>query len=104
VGGIFGEIFCGQWYYIHQLNIGPFGGLKFLVENSLKICVFFMFFNNKGKIIYVFKEKSNIKWKKNKFYSWALHFFSDFFCLVMSYEPQTWGPMADKKLHIIYVV
>jgi hypothetical protein len=30
--------------------------------------------------------------------------FSDFFCLVMSYEPQTWGPMVNKKLHIIYVV
>jgi hypothetical protein len=30
--------------------------------------------------------------------------FSDFFCLVISYEPQTWGLMADKKLHIIYVV
>jgi hypothetical protein len=30
--------------------------------------------------------------------------FSAFFCLVMSYEPQTWDPMADKKLHIIYVV
>ncbi len=27
--------------------------------------------------------------------------FSDFFCLIMSYEPQTWGLMADKKLHII---
>jgi hypothetical protein len=22
----------------------------------------------------------------------------------MSYEPQTWGHMANKKLHIIYVV
>ncbi len=30
--------------------------------------------------------------------------FSDFFCLVMSCEPQTWSLMADKKLHIIYVV
>ncbi len=30
--------------------------------------------------------------------------FSDFFYLVMSYEPQTWDPMANKKLHIIYVV
>jgi hypothetical protein len=30
--------------------------------------------------------------------------FLDFFCLLMFYEPQTWGPMADKKLHIIYVV
>ncbi len=79
VGGIFGEIFCGQWYYIHQLNLGSFGGLKFLVEISLKICVFFMFFNNKRKIIYVFKEKTNIKWKINKFYSWALHYFFRFF-------------------------
>jgi hypothetical protein len=23
---------------IHQLNLGPFGSLKFLVENSLEIC------------------------------------------------------------------
>jgi len=30
--------------------------------------------------------------------------FSYFFCLTMSYEPQTWGPMANKKLHIIYVM
>jgi hypothetical protein len=30
--------------------------------------------------------------------------FSDFFSLVMFYESQTWGPMADKKLHVIYVV
>jgi hypothetical protein len=30
--------------------------------------------------------------------------FSNFFCLVMSYEPQTWAFMVDKKLHIIYVV
>ncbi len=30
--------------------------------------------------------------------------FSIFFCLVMSYEPQTKNPMANKKLHIIYVV
>ncbi len=30
--------------------------------------------------------------------------FSDFLYLVMSYESQTWNPMANKKLHIIYVV
>jgi hypothetical protein len=29
---------------------------------------------------------------------------SDFFCLIMFYEPQTWNPMANKKLHITYVV
>jgi len=28
----------------------------------------------------------------------------NFFCLIMFYEPQTWGPMANKKLHIMYVV
>jgi hypothetical protein len=30
--------------------------------------------------------------------------FSNFFFLIMIYEPQTWRLMADKKLHIIYVV
>jgi hypothetical protein len=30
--------------------------------------------------------------------------FSDFFCLVMSYEPQTQGFMVDKKMYIIYVL
>jgi hypothetical protein len=30
--------------------------------------------------------------------------FLDFFCLVMFYEPQTWGPIVNEKLHIIYVV
>jgi hypothetical protein len=29
--------------------------------------------------------------------------FSDFFCLVMFYEPQTWSLMADENLHIIYI-
>jgi hypothetical protein len=27
--------------------------------------------------------------------------FSNFFCLILSYEPQTWGLMANKKLHIM---
>jgi hypothetical protein len=30
--------------------------------------------------------------------------FSNSFFLVIFYEPQTWSPMADKKLHITYVV
>jgi hypothetical protein len=46
---------------IHQLNLGTFGSLKILAENSLNICVFFLFFNNKGKIFDVFEEKTNIK-------------------------------------------
>jgi hypothetical protein len=60
---------------IHQLNLGPFGTLKFLAKNSLKICVFFIFFNNESKTFYVFEEKSNTKSKKKRFYSWALHYF-----------------------------
>jgi hypothetical protein len=70
------------------MNLGPYGSLKFLVENSLKN-VFFHFSSNKGKIFYVFEENINTKLKRKRIYSWALHHFSDFFCLVMSYEPQT---------------
>ncbi len=46
---------------IHQLSLGPFEGLKFLVENSLKICVFFILFSNKDKIFYIFKINPNTK-------------------------------------------
>jgi hypothetical protein len=56
----FGEIFVVIIIDIHQLNLGPFGSFKFFVENSLKI-FFFIFSNNKGKIFYVFKEKTNTK-------------------------------------------
>jgi len=37
----FVEIFVVTIIDIHQLNLGPFGSLKFLVENSLKMCGFF---------------------------------------------------------------
>jgi hypothetical protein len=30
--------------------------------------------------------------------------FSKKICLIISYEPQTWNLMVDKKLHIMYVV
>ncbi len=46
---------------IHQLNIGPSRSIKLLVEKSLKKCVSFNFFSNKGKIIYAFKENTNTK-------------------------------------------
>jgi len=46
---------------IHQMNLGPFGSLKFLVENSLKCVFFFIFFNNKGKIFYLFEKNTNTK-------------------------------------------
>ncbi len=34
---------------IHQLNMASFESLNFLVENSLKICVFFFFLVIKAK-------------------------------------------------------
>jgi hypothetical protein len=42
--------------------------------------------------------------KERDFIVGNCNIFSDFFYLVMFYEPQTRGPMADKRLHIIYVV
>jgi len=48
---------------IHQLNLGLFGSFKILVENSLKICVFFIFINNKSKIFYVFILKNQYQMK-----------------------------------------
>ncbi len=41
--------FFGDFFFvvtiidIYQMNLGPFGSLKILVENSLKICVFSFF-------------------------------------------------------------
>jgi hypothetical protein len=46
---------------INQLNLGLFGGLTFLVESSLKICVFFIFSTIKAKYFMYLKKKINIK-------------------------------------------
>jgi hypothetical protein len=64
---------------INQLNLRPFGSLKLLVENSLKICGFFIFFSNKGKIFYVFKEKINTKRREKDFIVEHCIIFSIFF-------------------------
>jgi predicted ATPase len=45
--------------------------------------------SNKGKIIYVFIEKTDTKSKINKIIVGHCIIFSDFFEKVMSYEPQT---------------
>ncbi len=42
--------------------------------------------------------------KEKEILQLGIAFFFKFLCLVMFYEPQTWSPMADKKLHITYVV
>jgi hypothetical protein len=46
---------------IHQLNLGPFGSLKFLVENLLKICVCVFFKTIKAKYFMYLKKKRNTK-------------------------------------------
>jgi hypothetical protein len=42
---------------IQQLNLGPFGSLKFLVENLLKVCFFSFFSAIKEKYIMYLKKK-----------------------------------------------
>jgi len=99
----FGEFFCGHYYWYTSNEFRAIWKFKIFGWKFIQnMC--FLKKNKKGKIFYVFEEKTNTKWKRNRFYSWALHYFFKFFFLVMSYEPQTWSPMADKKLHIIYVV
>jgi heme/copper-type cytochrome/quinol oxidase subunit 3 len=51
--------------------------------------------------LYVFKEKTNTKWRERDFIVGHCIIFSDFFCLFMSYEPQTWSSKVEKKLHIM---
>jgi hypothetical protein len=85
--GLWVEFFVVTVIDIHQLNLGLFGTSKFLVENSLKICVFFIFFSNKSTIFNVFKEKSIPNEKQRYFIVGHCIIFSNFFCLVMSYEP-----------------
>jgi hypothetical protein len=48
--------FCSDFFVVndielHQLNLGPFRSLNFLIENPFKKCVFFALLSNKW-IIY----------------------------------------------------
>ncbi len=72
---------------IHQLNPRSFGNSIFLVEDSLKI-FFLHSSSNKGqkKII---KKKPISNEKERDFIIGHCIIFLDFFCLVMSCEPQT---------------
>jgi len=75
---------------IHQLTIRPFENLNFLVENSLKICVFSFFSIIKEKyFMYFYKKKPIPNERERDFIIGHCIIFSDFFCLIMSYEPQT---------------
>jgi hypothetical protein len=64
---------------IHQLNLGPFGSLNYLVKNSLKLCVFFSFISTiKEKYFMYLKKKSIPNERKKIFYDWALNYFFKF--------------------------
>jgi hypothetical protein len=69
-----------------------------LDEISFKKCVFFAFLHNKC-IIITFLGKNPLPYQRGgDFIDGYCIIFSIFFCLVMFYEPQTWGPMAIEKL------
>jgi hypothetical protein len=70
------------------MNLGPFGSLNFLVENSLKMC-FFIFLAIKAKYLMYLKEKPIPIERERDFIVRHCTIFSNFFCLIMSYEPQT---------------
>jgi len=72
---------------IHQMNLGPFGHLNFLVENSY---VFFSFFSIiKAKYFMCLKKKPIENERERDFIVAHCIIFSNFFCLVMSYELET---------------
>ncbi len=71
------------------MNLGPFGSLIFLVENSLKICFFHFFLAIKAKYLMYLKKKIIPNEREKDFIVRHCIIFSNFFCLVMSYEPQT---------------
>jgi hypothetical protein len=58
---------------IHELNLGPFGDLKFLDEISLKKSVFFAFLNNKCIRMSFFRKKTTTILKRRRLYRWALY-------------------------------
>jgi hypothetical protein len=99
----FGEFFCGHYYWYTSIEYRAIWKFKIFDWKFIKDMCFIHFFSNK-KIILCIWRKNQYQMKEKIFIVGHCIIFSDFFCLVMFYESQTWGPMADKKLHIIYVV
>jgi hypothetical protein len=56
------------------MNLGPFGSSKFLVKNSLKIFIFSFTLAIKEKY-FMYLKKKPIPNERERFYSWALHYF-----------------------------
>jgi hypothetical protein len=74
---------------IHQLNLGPFEGLKFWLNIHSKE-FFFHFFQHKKNIYCMYLKKKLIPYEREgDFIVGHNIIFLDFFCLVLSYEPQT---------------
>jgi hypothetical protein len=61
------------------LNLRPFGSLIFLVKNSLKICVFFIFSAIKEKYFMYLKKKPMPNEKERDFIVGHCIIFSNFF-------------------------
>jgi hypothetical protein len=53
---------------IHQLNLGPFGSLNYLVKNSLKLCVFFSFISTIKEKYFMYLKKKSIPNERKKYF------------------------------------
>jgi hypothetical protein len=100
----FGEFFCDHYYWYTSIEFRAIWKFKKFDWEFIKKCVLFIFSVIKTKYFMYLKKKPIPNERERDFIVGHCVIFSDFFCLIISYEPQTWSPMADKKLHIIYVV
>jgi hypothetical protein len=81
-----GDFFMAYDIDIHELNLRPFRYLKFMDAIFYKKCVFCIL-NNKCIIISFFRKKATTISNRRRFYRWVLHYFFNFFYLIMFYEP-----------------
>jgi hypothetical protein len=96
----FGEFFCGQYYWYTSIESRAIWKFKVFGWNFIKIYIFKKI-TIKVKYSMYLKKKSTPNERERDFIVGHCINFSDFFCLVMFHEPQTWSPMADESLHII---
>jgi hypothetical protein len=99
----FSEFFCGHYYWYTSIESRAIWKFKLFGWKLIKNMCFFHFSTIKEKCFMYLKKKPIPNERERDFIVRYCIIFSDFF-IIMSYEPQTWSPMADKKLHIIYVV
>jgi hypothetical protein len=81
--------FCDQYYWYTSIEFNAIWKLNFLVETSLKIYLNFFFPAIKVKYFMYLKKKPIPNERERDFIVGLCIIFSDFFCLIMFYEPQT---------------